>query len=59
VFHFAYAPNRGVVRDERMKAFRYWIERYIHLLNEPFNSVLVWSTKVPSPGKVPLVPALK
>ena len=34
LFHLAYVSNLGIVPNERMEEFRYWLERYnIHVLN--------------------------
>ena len=38
LFHLAYVPNLGIVPNERMEEFRYWLERYnIHILNVAGN----------------------
>jgi hypothetical protein len=37
LFHLAHVPN-GIVPNERMEEFRYWLERYnIHILNVAGN----------------------
>jgi hypothetical protein len=38
LFHLAYVPNIGIVPNERMEEFRYWLDRYnIHILNVAGN----------------------